>query len=241
MGWKIDMVGRRFNRIVVVEEMPERCCGQVKWKCVCDCGKEFVSTGYALRNGKTLSCGCYADEIRGKASITHGMSNTKEYRRFNSMISRCYNPKNRSYDRYGAKGIIVSPLWLGDGGFENFIESVGMMPDYEQDWTLERIDFKGNYEPGNVKWILDEFQSRNKGKTVRNTSGVTGVTVAIGKNGVKRYRVYWMNLDGKAGSKSFSVLKYGEDEAFRLACEYRVKMIAELNEQGAGYGERHGT
>jgi hypothetical protein len=39
----------------------------------------------------------------------------------------------------------------------------------------------------------------------------------------------------------FSISKLGNDEAFRQACEYRAKMIAELNEQGANYTERHGT
>ena len=46
--------------------------------------------------------------------------------------------------------------------------------------------------------------------------------------------------DGKRLQKHFSIPKYGHDEAFRLACDWRNKMIAELNEQGAGYTENHG-
>jgi hypothetical protein len=42
-------------------------------------------------------------------------------------------------------------------------------------------------------------------------------------------------------SKAFSCLKYGDEEALRLALEWRDKTIKEINEQGAGYTERHGT
>lgn len=31
-----------------------------------------------------------------------------------------------------------------------------------------------------------------------------------------------------------------KNEAFRLACDYRVRMIEELNSDGAGYTEHHG-
>ena len=36
-------------------------CGSksTMWKCRCDCGKEFVTSGVYLRNGHTKSCGCY--------------------------------------------------------------------------------------------------------------------------------------------------------------------------------------
>ncbi len=30
----------------------------VYWKCVCDCGKDFVACGGNIRSHKTLSCGC---------------------------------------------------------------------------------------------------------------------------------------------------------------------------------------
>ena len=48
-------------------------------------------------------------------------------------------------------------------------------------------------------------------------------------------------IDGKVVNKSFSILKYGEAEALRLATEWRKEQIRLLNEQGAGYTERHGT
>lgn len=42
-------------------------------------------------------------------------------------------------------------------------------------------------------------------------------------------------------SRSWSVTKYGYDEAVELASCWRKEQIRLLNEQGAGYTERHGT
>lgn len=47
-------------------------------------------------------------------------------------------------------------------------------------------------------------------------------------------------INGKKKCKFYSVNVRGEDEAFRLACEWRAKMIEEMNSQGAGYTEMHG-
>jgi hypothetical protein len=80
-----------------------------------------------------------------------------------------------------------------------------------------------------------EKQSRNQKMRATNTSGVTGV-VFYEKNG--SWVAEWL-VNSKHRSKSFSIKKYG-DQAFQLACEYRAKMIAELNAQGAGYTSTHG-
>lgn len=73
-----------------------------------------------------------------------------------------------------------------------------------------------------------------------NRTGVTVVSISSRKRQTYVTATY-VGLIGKNISKYFSVDKYGYDEAFRLACEWRKQKIAELNEQGAGYTERHGT
>lgn len=61
-----DMIGKRFNRLVVLEETSERKHGSIVWKCQCDCGNiTFVSTGN-LNSGGTSSCGCLKKEKDGK-------------------------------------------------------------------------------------------------------------------------------------------------------------------------------
>ena len=77
-----------------------------------------------------------------------------------------------------------------------------------------------------------------------NTTGVVGVYLDNKKDrkgGIKEYyKASWMELDGKQKTKAFSVDTYGKEEAFKLACECRARIIEELNSQGAGYTERHG-
>ena len=75
-----------------------------------------------------------------------------------------------------------------------------------------------------------------------NKTGVNGVYKTVDKRqGSFRYRTMWMTLNGEKKTKSFSCNLLGEEQAFKLACEYRAQKIRELNEQGAGYTERHGT
>ena len=66
-----------------------------------------------------------------------------------------------------------------------------------------------------------------------------GVTWYYNDTGGTR-SIAWWNDGERVCSKSFPVKKYGVLPAFKLAVDYREKMIAELNAQGAGYTENHG-
>jgi hypothetical protein len=92
---------------------------------------------------------------------------------------------------------------------------------------------------GNLRLVTSEINSRNMKLSSRNSSGVVGVHFKSNKAG----NTYWTSsyLDcGRNFTKNFSITKLGHDEAFKQACEYRVKMIEGLNNQGAGYTEHHG-
>ena len=90
----------------------------------------------------------------------------------------------------------------------------------------------------NLRLIDQELNSRNRTKNKNNTTGVTGVSCCSDK-GNKSYRAI-VCVDNKKMTKRFSISKYGESEAFRLACNWRSTQIALLNDQGAGYTSRHG-
>ena len=65
MPKKIDLIGQRFNRLLVISELPieERPNKKkVYWKCQCDCGNIINVIGDSLKNGKTSSCGCLRKE-----------------------------------------------------------------------------------------------------------------------------------------------------------------------------------
>lgn len=76
------------------------------------CGNITEHRTQSLKTKK--SCGC-ATHL--KANVKHGMVNTRQYKIWADMKSRCDNPKNKSYIRYGGRKIIYTPSWKT---FESF-------------------------------------------------------------------------------------------------------------------------
>ena len=62
----IDLTGKIFGRLTVLEKMKKRSHGQVVWKCVCECGIEHEVTSANLIKGETKSCGCLQAEHNAK-------------------------------------------------------------------------------------------------------------------------------------------------------------------------------
>jgi hypothetical protein len=72
------------------------------------------------------------------------------------MRKRCTNPNDARYKDYGGRGIAACKRW---DSFENFLADMGPRP---KDYSIERIDVDGNYEPVNCKWIPLCDQSKNR-------------------------------------------------------------------------------
>lgn len=60
LGRKIDLTGKKFNKLKVIEEIKERRNGCIYWKCLCDCGnpEPVIVKGSNLTSGEVKSCGC---------------------------------------------------------------------------------------------------------------------------------------------------------------------------------------
>jgi hypothetical protein len=92
-----------------------------------------------------------------KARATkHGMSGSREYRSWEGMKQRCFNPRAANYENYGDQGITVCEEWLS---FEAFYADMGPCPP---GYSLDRIDPNGNYEPGNCQWADAKQQRQNQ-------------------------------------------------------------------------------
>jgi HNH endonuclease/AP2 domain len=110
----------------------------------------------------------------------------------------------------------------------------------ESSLDIDHIDGNAlNNSAENLRLVSTAVNQRNQKQPITNTSGVTGVYFRI-MNSCTYAVAYWYNLSGKQECKSFHCKKLGLLGAFATACDYREKMIKELNELGAGYSVRHG-
>lgn len=242
-GKKVDRVGVRFGLVVGIRTTGKDQHGNIVWLWRCDCGGEFEATaGNFVRKKWSSGCPECAEKFRLQKTVDahykHGLSHSKEYNSYTEAKQRCFNPEHSVFALYGGRGIVMCDEWKYD--FSLFLSHIGPMPDYTQRWTLDRINNNKNYEPGNVRWALPSQQARNRRKRSTNTSGITGVSLDEKCPGHFYAVALWSNLDGKLKTKSFSFKKFGEAVAVELATSYRKQMIAELNEQGAGYTDAHG-
>ena len=152
---RVDLTGQSFDRLTVLSYAGNDQDRRALWRCACSCGKDVVVLGKWLRAGRVKSCGCLRKEMIASVKASHRMSATATYRSWASMLTRCSNPKQESYKRYGEIGICVCEQWKR---FENFFDDMGVRPEGR---TLDRINPFGNYEPGNCRWATPSEQSRN--------------------------------------------------------------------------------
>jgi hypothetical protein len=149
---RIDLTGKRFGRWRVIAY-----AGNSNWSCVCDCDDaRVVVDGNMLRRGESKSCGCLRKELAKARATKHGLSGTPEYSSWAAMMNRCYNPRHRSYENYGGRGILVSKDWHTVPAF--FADVAPRLPGT----SLDRKDVNGHYAPDNWRWADAKTQIQNR-------------------------------------------------------------------------------
>jgi hypothetical protein len=201
----LDLVGQRFEKLLVLEKVDKEGSIHSFFLCRCDCGEEKVIRGKDLTAGKVKSCGNHAVEAIKKANTTHGDSKSRLYNIHKSMIARCYRSSEKCFHDYGGRGIRVCDDWLGDCGYLNF-KSWAMSNGYSDQLTIDRIDVNGNYEPNNCRWSDWFVQVSNR-----------RITLKVEIDGEEKSLSNWCReLDLRYDSVWKRINKYGYDPADAL-------------------------
>ncbi len=196
------MTGKKYGRLTVLSRYKNRKSKsgrtEVMWLCKCDCGNIVSLRGVSLRNGNTISCGCYRKECSSQRmhsnNTIHGFGGTRIYKIWQAMIDRCENENNKKYKNYGARGIKVCEDWHDVRKFAEWAFSNG----YKDDLTIERLDNNLDYESSNCVWadryVQNNHTSRNhmityqgKTQTMAQWSKETGLPYSTIKSRLNKH------------------------------------------------------
>lgn len=185
MRLKYNLTGQRFGRLTVISKCAD------KWLCRCDCGNDRLVFSGHLREGRTVSCGCYIAE-KVKKPRTHGKRHTRAWKIWSGIKQRCLNPKNSAYKRYGGRGITICDKWLM---LEGFLEDMGEPPE---GMSIDRKENDKGYCKDNCRWATDTQQARN-------TSANRIITIGNEKNTLAE----WCEILGIKYTTAHSRLRRG--------------------------------
>lgn len=175
----LNLTDKQFGRLTVLGYAGRK--NNTLWFCECTCGTITRVLQTELTNGSSRSCGCLRTEITVARNLTHGESGvgkrSVEYGAYAAARSRCNNPNGDDFPQYGGRGIEFR-----FESFEQFLAELGRRPSPKH--SLDRKNVDGHYEPGNVRWSVNQNRNRTnnrnltfRGKTkcVAEWAEITGI------------------------------------------------------------------
>jgi hypothetical protein len=150
---KLDLTGKVFHKLTVLEDTGEVRWKSPLWKCVCECGSTALVTTRELKAGYVKSCGC----LKYKSNPKYKEDLYKEWR---YMKGRCTTNQNSEfYKYYAGRGVRVCEEWIDD--YEAFREW-SLANNYKEGLELDRYpDRDGDYSPTNCRWVPHKENMRN--------------------------------------------------------------------------------
>jgi hypothetical protein len=155
----IDLTGRRFGKLTVIERAPNNRHKQALWICRCDCGSEHAVVGQALTKGAVRSCKC-SWRVAG--------SNNRRWKGYGEVPGRYWTSVERAARLRGLPvEITIEFAWqlflaqerrCALSGVAIQFSRIARTTVAEATASLDRIDSNRGYTPGNVQWIHKALQ-----------------------------------------------------------------------------------
>lgn len=157
-------IGRRSGELVLLGDADSRQAAtrtRRQWRARCSCGAECLVSVASFNAGRVTCCPDCGRKKRLAATTKHGLggleSRPPEYTVWLGMRRRCNDPNEKSYHRYGGRGIKLCARW---DDFALFFADMGPRPSSGH--SIERKDNDVGYQPGNCVWATAKEQAQNR-------------------------------------------------------------------------------
>tara|TARA_Y100001968_G_C19339060_1_gene708467 strand:+ start:43 stop:603 length:561 start_codon:yes stop_codon:yes gene_type:complete len=175
---KIDLVGKKFGRLTVVQLAPSKRGNSYVWLCKCSCGNPNLHPVTGTNLKRTKSCGCFKAERSGKASITHGESKSQRYRMWTAAKCRAKH-LDIPFD-IDLKDIFIPPKCPVFG--VELIQGENLKKPTNNSPSLDRIHPSRGYVKSNI-WVIS-----NRANRIKNNSSIHDlekIILALTKKGIR--------------------------------------------------------
>lgn len=150
-------VGKRYGRLIVLKQYGFNQSGRMTYLCKCDCGNEIITRIDALKDKKTVSCGCYLRELakeKQKKAVQVGRFEGTKVQNLTSKISSSntsgYKGIHRAKKNGKEAGWIVRIGIKGErkyiGCFTNFEDAIKARQEAEEKYHKPVIEKYRNQE-----------------------------------------------------------------------------------------------
>jgi len=154
---KYNLMGKKFNLLLIINRDKNTNRGNARWNCICDCGKTCIVSGSDLRSGRRKSCGCLSKRYKEdnpkfsgykdiyKSFWTRLKNNAKiRNLEFNLKIEEIYELYIKQNKKCALSGV---PIKIYSTYRTNEKDAA----------SIDRIDSKKGYYIDNIQWILKDI------------------------------------------------------------------------------------
>jgi hypothetical protein len=147
-GRALDLNGRTFGKLTVVERSHKTKDGSWLWRCRCECGNEHLAAASKLSRGPTKSCGCDRGGKLNVAGMVYGKLTAIETSHLNSQgkwVWRCICECGKGHLVAARDLVSGNTKSCGCGRQSGWVELTGRVSGKLTAVERSHVDTKGNW------------------------------------------------------------------------------------------------